>query len=91
MEVGHQSAAGTGEDALLDLERAREDDVTGRLARYDEGSCFILWMDDIHFAPPKSPGNDDSPVNATNIGFPWLLGAGFRGWGLCEEEGAIIN
>ena len=24
-------------------------------------SCQILWMDEIHFAPPKKPRNDDSP------------------------------
>ena len=24
---------------------------------------FILWMDEMHFAPPKKPWNDDSPVN----------------------------
>ena len=36
-----------------------------------------LWMDGIHFAPPKRPWKDDSPVNAKR-GFPWFpTDAGF--------------
>ena len=40
---------------------------------------LILWIDEIHFATPKKPWNDDSPVSTKNNGFPWLQsGAGFR-------------
>ena len=36
----------------------------------------ILWMEEIHFAPPKKPWSDDSPVNTKK---KWLQsGAGFR-------------
>ena len=37
-------------------------------------------MDNIHFAPPKKPWKDDSPVNTNNLWFqPWFQsGAGFR-------------
>ena len=30
----------------------------------------VLWMDEIHFAPPKKPWNDDSPVNTNKQWFP---------------------
>ena len=36
----------------------------------------ILWIDEIHFAPPKKPWNDESPVNTNKQWFP--NGAGFR-------------
>ena len=29
------------------------------------GRC-VLWMNEIHFAPPKKPSNCDSPTNANN-------------------------
>ena len=45
-----------------------------------EGSCAIVWMHDIHFAPPKKPWNDESPVNTNKQWIqPWFAsGAGFR-------------
>ena len=48
------------------------------------GACMdllaILWMDEIHFTPPKKPWNNDSPCDIpTNNGFPWCpSGAGHR-------------
>ena len=30
----------------------------------------MLWMDEIHFAPPKKPWNDDSPVNTNKHWVP---------------------
>ena len=32
----------------------------------------MLWMDEIHFAPPKRPWRDDSPVNTNKQWFPIL-------------------
>ena len=38
------------------------------------GTLVILWMDEIHFAPPKKPWNGDSPVNTKKQWFrPWFL------------------
>ena len=34
-------------------------------------SSVILWMDDIHLAPPKKLRNDDSPVNAKGWFLRW--------------------
>ena len=31
---------------------------------------YILWMDEIHFGPPKKPWNDDSPANTSKQCFP---------------------
>ena len=31
-----------------------------------------LWMDEIHFAPPKTPWKDDSFVNANKERFPMV-------------------
>ena len=31
---------------------------------------MILWIDEIHFAPPQTPWNDDSPVNTNKQWFP---------------------
>ena len=33
------------------------------------GARSVLWMDAIHFAPPKKPWNDDSPVNTNKQWF----------------------
>ena len=33
----------------------------------------VLWVDKIHFAPPKNPWNDESLSIPTKNGFPWLL------------------
>ena len=30
---------------------------------------MVLWRDEIHFAPPKKPWHDDSPVNTNR---PWI-------------------
>ena len=42
-----------------------------------EYACMcILWMDEIHFSPPKTPWNDDSPVNTNRQCFPkvsWVM------------------
>ena len=32
----------------------------------------VLWMDEIHSAPPKKPWNDDSPVNTNRQWFPMV-------------------
>ena len=34
------------------------------------GSFCSMWMDEIHFAPPKKPWNDNSPVNTNNQWVP---------------------
>ena len=42
---------------------------------YSSLSCVILWMlwmDEIHFAPPKKPWKDDYPVNTHKQWFPRL-------------------
>ena len=31
-----------------------------------------LWVDEIHFAPPKKPWNDDSPVSTSKQWFPMV-------------------
>ena len=39
---------------------------------------LLPWRNEIHFAPPKKPWNDDSPVLPTKNGLPWFQsGAGF--------------
>ena len=38
----------------------------------DETDETLLWMDEIHFAPPKKPWNDDSPVNTNKQWFPMV-------------------
>ena len=52
---------------------------------------WLLWMDQIHFAPPTQPRNDSIPVQMHN-GFPWSSGAEFRpsmAWiGFCPEFGS---
>ena len=40
--------------------------LTDHALTYPEQNMVILWMDEVHFAPPKKPWND-SPVHA---GFP---------------------
>ena len=34
--------------------------------------AIILWMGEIHFAPPKKPWNDDSPVNTNKHWCPMI-------------------
>ena len=43
------------------------------LAGLGLGSLTDPWMDEIHFAPPEKPWNDDSPVNANEQWLPIVL------------------
>ena len=47
--------------------------LRGRQIRVPLGKAALLWMDKIHFAPPKKPWNDSIPLQIpTNRGFAWF-------------------
>ena len=62
------------------LVSVRRTDQLGPLFKDQGIACMILWMDEIHFAPPKKPRNDSIPLQMPiNHGVPWCSsGAGLR-------------
>ena len=50
----------------------------------------LLWMDEIHFAPPKEPWNDGSPANSTKQWLqPWFP-SGAK-WILAIHSGSFLS
>ena len=81
----HRGSVRPGENIFRMVEKGGLG-LSGRVF-FQGKTCFMLWMDEIHFAPPKKPWNGLIPLKIpANSGFPWFQSGanGFRpstvGW-----------